>query len=358
MSKIAVVGCGQMGQAIAYALHKLGHELVLIELGSEQRNIARAKWESVGLDLPKFSARFDKRFFHMGKNDDIKLVVSAAPYQVNWKIAKLAIERGIDYCDLGGNPQISKDIQDYALRRNNARIFTDLGLAPGYINIVAADMVREMPNITDIHLFVGGLPLKPKGRLKYNLVFSEEGLLNEYTGKCRILQAGEIVEVDALTGVEQYNASLEAFHTKGGISQTLHFMKHYTEVKNCSYKTLRYSGHADYVRFLLEDCQMSPGDFFEVMRLACPPTKQDVVHMGIRYRQPNWGNHRTALLIATKHWTAMQLGTSFPAAAVASLMIQKELGGPVLSYEDIKYSECLDALNTIDNTVQWELKDV
>ena len=359
MSKIALIGCGWMGQAIAFALHKLGHELVLIEYNSEHREEADVKWQSLGIQMPKWNERFNGHFFHNDRNKDIDLVISAAPYQANWPIATLAIEHGIDYCDLGGNPRVSNDIQNFASAKNRCRVFTDLGLAPGYINIVASDMVDEMPDITDIHLFVGGLPLMPKGRLKYNLVFSIEGLINEYTGKCHILKDGEVVEVDALTGVEPYGSAMETFYTKGGLSQTLDFMKSHTNVQNCSYKTLRYTGHADYIRFLIEDCQLRHRELANVIHVACPPTKKDVVYMAIDYTRPKFGNRKAAIIPANEHWTAMQIGTSFPAVAVASIMADTVgMGGPVMGYEDIKYKDYLSVLNVIDDKVPWELKDV
>jgi hypothetical protein len=87
-----------MGQAIAYALKTLGHELVLIETNPDVRDDARAKWDSLGLDMPKWSGHFNSRFFHRDANKDIGLVISAAPYQANWPQSP----------DIVGNPELRR----------------------------------------------------------------------------------------------------------------------------------------------------------------------------------------------------------------------------------------------------------
>jgi len=359
MGKIAVVGCGWMGRAIVYALHKLGHDLILIERDGKAAMGARSQWKSVGLEMSKeipdwFATEVDEKLFE----EDVDLVVSAAPYVANLTIGPMCVDHGVRYCDLGGNPKISKEIQFYADKKQTHQpVFTDLGMAPGHINFVAEDILERDLKIESLFLYVGGLPQRhiATGKLKYNLVFSLEGLINEYSGHCEILENGKIVEANTLTGLEDFG-DYEAFYTKGGL--TLDAIKA-KGVKNCAYRTIRYKGHRDCIQFLLEDTHLPQNEIRDILRHTCPPIKDDLIKICVRYKVSSPWNFFNLLgteIKADKNWTAMQIGTAYPAAAVASLMAQGKMDGkPVLNYSDVGFDEYQHLLYNIDKSVPWDL---
>jgi hypothetical protein len=68
-------------------------------------------------------------------------------------------------------------------------------------NWCAASAAAPMP----LKLYVGGLPEKPMPPFHYQLVFSVEGLINEYVEPARILRKGKLVTIEPLTEPEEFH---------------------------------------------------------------------------------------------------------------------------------------------------------
>jgi lysine 6-dehydrogenase len=180
-------------------------------------------------------------------------VMSAIPYYYNGPMAKAAIESGSHFSDLGGNTEIvleQKKLHGEALAKGIS-VIPDCGLAPGMVNILAAEGIRRLDQAEKVKIFVGGLPQSPEPPLNYQIVYSLEGALDYYTTPSWVLRGGRPVQVDALSEVEPVEfpspvGRLEAFHTGGGIS-TLPFA-YQGKIDIMEYKTLRYPGHAAVIR--------------------------------------------------------------------------------------------------------------
>jgi len=367
MSKIYVSGMGAMGTPVAYALDKLGHDVWFIEPNRCQRKAAIDSLKAAGFKgkiRGCFAGTLGNKFFDV--HPDVDLVISTTPFHLNGKQAALCLRNSVAYCDLGGNPEVANAIHLMAMATNTTPVFTDLGLAPGHLNILAEHVASEhSPEV--LRLYCGGLPAHPTNRIGYNLVFSVKGLVNEYRGQCEILKDGEIVEVEALTGkgvegkvrrdTKEYD--LEGFYTRGALSKGPLLSLKKKGVKNCCYKTIRYSGHVDYIQFLMHDCKLSDAELYTALSNACEPTTKDVVYMGITFGEPEEFAY-TALMglaEADEHWTAMQKTTAFPAAVVASMMTEGEISDKkVLTYADVDYTRYIELLTQIDTTVPWELE--
>jgi lysine 6-dehydrogenase len=179
--------------------------------------------------------------------------MSAIPYYYNSVMAKVAVQCGCHFSDLGGNTEIvleQKKLHQEALTKN-VSVIPDCGLAPGMVNILAAEGIRRLDQAEKVKIFVGGLPQNPEPPLNYQIVYSLEGALDYYTTPSWILRGGKPVQVEALSEVEAVEfpapvGTLEAFHTGGGIS-TLPFA-YQGKIDVMEYKTLRYPGHAAVVR--------------------------------------------------------------------------------------------------------------
>jgi lysine 6-dehydrogenase len=184
-------------------------------------------------------------------------VMSAIPYYYNGPMAKAAVEAGSHFSDLGGNTEIvleQKKLHGEASAKG-VSVIPDCGLAPGMVNILAAEGIRRLDQAEKVKIFVGGLPQSPEPPLNYQIVYSLEGALDYYTTPSWVLRGGRPVQVDALSEVEPVEfpspvGTLEAFHTGGGIS-TLPFA-YQGKVDVMEYKTLRYPGHAAVVRPIRE----------------------------------------------------------------------------------------------------------
>jgi len=182
-------------------------------------------------------------------------VLCALPYYFNLTVTKSAVAAGIHCADLGGNTEIvqqQKKLHAVATRKGIS-VIPDCGLAPGMVNIIAAEGIRRVGQAETVKIFVGGLPQHPEPPLNYQIVYSLEGALDYYTTPSWVLRDGQPARVEALSEVETVEfpapvGSLEAFHTGGGIS-TMPWA-YAGKVRTMEYKTLRYRGHVAIMRAL------------------------------------------------------------------------------------------------------------
>jgi lysine 6-dehydrogenase len=250
--RMLVLGAGLQGSACAYDL-----------LQDKEVTEVRLADLHVG-HLPEFLAPFsgprllptplDVRDHDavLGVMRECDAVMSAIPYYLNYDMARLAVEAGVHFCDLGGNTEIvfkQKELDDKA-RAKNITVVPDCGLAPGMVNILAEYGIQKLDAVQSVKIFVGGLPQQPEPPLNYMLVYSLEGALDYYTTLSWVLRNGKRTQVKALSEREPVTfdfAELEAFHTAGGLS-TMAF-RYEGRIPTMEYKTLRYPGHAK----LMED---------------------------------------------------------------------------------------------------------
>ncbi|MDB4877147.1 MAG: Saccharopine dehydrogenase [Gemmatimonadetes bacterium] len=186
----------------------------------------------------------------LGAMRDSDSVMSAIPYYFNEAMARLAVEAGVHFCDLGGNTEIvfKQKKLDPEAKRKNISVVPDCGLAPGMVNILAEYGIQQLDSVDSVKIFVGGLPQHPEPPLNYMLVYSLEGALDYYTTLSWVLRNGKRTQVKALSEREPVRfesplGTLEAFHTAGGLS-TMAF-RYEGKIPTMEYKTLRYPGHAE-----------------------------------------------------------------------------------------------------------------
>ncbi len=247
--RMLVLGAGLQGSACAYDL--------LQQPTVERVTVADLKPERVPAFL-KTSAGRRLALVKVDVQDAAALrevirghnaVLCALPYYYNLDVMRAALEAGVHSADLGGNTEIvfRQKKLDAEARARGVSAVADCGLAPGMINILAAEGIRRVGDAEAVKIFVGGLPQHPEPPLHYQIVYSLEGALDYYTTPSWVLRDGKPARVDALSELEQVAfpppvGVLEAFHTAGGIS-TLPWT-YEGRVRTMEYKTLRYPGHA------------------------------------------------------------------------------------------------------------------
>jgi len=251
--KMLVLGAGLQGCACAYDLlqNPVISQVTLADLRPD--NLPRflaGDWEGrlriVRLDVTDPEAVRQTLRGHSA-------VMSAIPYYYNGPMARAAVEAGCHFSDLGGNTEIvleQKKLHEQASAAGIS-VIPDCGLAPGMVNILAAEGIRRLDQAQKVKIYVGGLPQQPEPPLNYQIVYSLEGALDYYTTPSWVLRGGKPVQVDALSELETVEfpepiGALEAFHTGGGIS-TLPFA-YQGKIDVMEYKTLRYPGHAAIMR--------------------------------------------------------------------------------------------------------------
>jgi lysine 6-dehydrogenase len=252
--KLLVIGSGMMGSAAAYDMCRQAKVASVTLADSDLKRAREAatrinnidggrKVKAVSLDASNESAAAQ-----LMKGHDA--VLSAVPYFLNLGLAKAAVEARCHFADLGGNNTVVR--QELALaakaEKRGIAIAPDCGLSPGMASILGGELVQRLGGRADaLKLYVGGLPAQPMPPFHYQLVFSVEGLINEYVEPASILRKGKMVTVEPLTEPEDFRmpgfSPLVAFHTSGGTSTLPETFE--GRVGECFEKTLRYPGHFD-----------------------------------------------------------------------------------------------------------------
>jgi len=245
ISKILVLGSGQMGRAIAYDL-SIFSDFKKITICDKKSNIKNLNDEKINfLKLDVSDENKTKKCFQ-----EYDTVISAVPYLFNYDLTKISIDTNTNFLDLGGNNTIvekQKNLSDKA-EKQDVTIIPDCGLAPGLVSIITKDIYETLDEVKSVHLRVGGLPQKPKPPLNYQIVFSPNGLLNEYIEDAIVLEDGKIMNKKSMTEVEKIFFpkpfdEMEAFITSGGCSTLPYSYK--DKICNLDYKTIRYPGHCE-----------------------------------------------------------------------------------------------------------------
>jgi saccharopine dehydrogenase-like NADP-dependent oxidoreductase len=273
MTRVLLLGAGNIGVAIAELLKRSDHyELTVVDREQQRLSGIPPGVKTSTLDVTDRSALRKAM-------QDTDAVLSACPYFLNVPIAELARELGVHYFDLTEDVSTAKRVRELAEGASSVFI-PQCGLAPGFISIAAHDLTQRFDTLNRVRMRVGALPLFPSNALKYNLTWSTAGLINEYCNPCHVIHDGQIREVLPLEGLEEFSldgVSYEAFNTSGGLGtlwETLH-----GKVDYLNYKTIRYPGHCELMRFLCNDLRLGERRklFQDVLEHAVPVTTQDVV---------------------------------------------------------------------------------
>lgn len=344
--KALVLGIGRMGTAISWAMKQLGYDIYAVDANSKAEELLKTYIKDFNFHtVIHFEHELECIF-----RCEPDIVISSLPYHQTESAAKFCIDNKIRYCDLGGRVDVSRRINEHAKENAKKPVFTDLGLAPGLINILAEEgysRLSEFGQVDSVQMMVGGLPNYLESRnnpLRYGVTWSVDGLINEYKDDCVILENGEIKVVKGMDGLETVNSeslgNLEAFYTSGGASHTIESMRK-KNVKNCSYKTLRYSGHRDLIKFLIRDCNLDNEALTKIFD-SCGKVINDEVLVLATVVQGELFWKKDILIKSEIGFSAMQRATAFSISSVASIMAKGKLDKidkKALAYEDVPFEE-------------------
>ena len=254
--KLAVIGAGLMGRAAVYDfaqaddIEHVGIFDIDLRLAAE----VAGKFAN-GKGIPRvLDAGDEKAVCAALKGYDA--VVSCVTYKYNPGLTRAAIQAGCHLVDLGGNNDVVRTqlAMDSEAEAANVVIVPDCGLAPGMVSVLVADGISKFDSVESVKIRVGGLPQSPRPPLNYQMLFSAEGLINEYWEPCLILEGGRKKTVNPMSAVEELEfdglGKFEAFYTSCGTS-TLPDTYEGT-VDFLDYKTIRYPGHCALFKPMLE----------------------------------------------------------------------------------------------------------
>ncbi|MEW5993923.1 MAG: saccharopine dehydrogenase C-terminal domain-containing protein [Candidatus Zixiibacteriota bacterium] len=254
--RIAVLGAGLMGRAAVYDLAN-NHEVQIVGVfdidGDRASQVAEQYGQGKAVAGTLDASNIEEAAQALR---EFAAAISCVTYKFNPGLTRAAIKAKCHFVDLGGNNSVVRTQlgMDAQAREAGITVVPDCGLAPGMVSVLAADGIAALDRVRSLKIRVGGLPQSPHPPLNYQMVFSAEGLLNEYWEPCIILESGQKKTINPMTGVEKIVfdgiGEFEAFYTSGGASTLPDTYE--GKVEFLDYKTIRYPGHCRLFKPMLE----------------------------------------------------------------------------------------------------------
>lgn len=348
MLDIVLLGSGKIGRMVAHFLGTCGdYRLRVCDLD-------RAAAEDLCANRGETCVPHAVDFTDAAALDQVMegawAVVSCAPFHCNPLIAERARANGLHYLDLTEDVKVTRKVEELAEGASTAFI-PQCGLAPGFITIIANHLIKPMTDVTDVRMRVGALPRYPSNRLKYNLTWSTEGLINEYCNPCEVVMAGELCEVQPLENLERLTidgVEYEAFNTSGGLGTFAETLK--DRVRNVNYKSIRYPGHNELLKLLLHDLKMKhhQDELKRIFERALPTTHQDQVVIFVsatgtykgRLTERTYARTIYHQIIDGENWSGIQVTTAAGVCAVLDLLREERIPSTgFVRQEDVPYDD-------------------
>jgi len=290
MKALIFGGSGKIGSAVAWDFAK---DPDIKTIGIVDKRISALEkvknWISSDKVIPHFLDVEDKNaVVALMKQYDIG--VSALPNRrTSYKMIHAAVETGLNFIDMLEEYHRRPDayeveglelppemmLNDYGdwihetAIKNGVTFIDGMGFAPGLSNVTVGDGMRKLDTSKVAIARVGGIPAKEfaaKHPLRYMITWAFDHVLREYMIKVNVLKNGEIVEVNAATGLEDFHfdkfgkdEQLQCCVTPGMPS----FLFTRPELKEFAEKTVRWPGHWQGIH-TLKECGMLDIDPLEV----------------------------------------------------------------------------------------------
>jgi saccharopine dehydrogenase-like NADP-dependent oxidoreductase len=356
---VRVVGLGKVGELVALLLHESGFKVTALDVRARP-------------DLPFATATVDVRdqaalrsaLATLPGAGEPGAVVSAMPFHLNLGVAEAAHQSGLHYFDLTEDVPTTTRIRELAATSPGTVFAPQCGLAPGLIGIVGASLTESFTEIRSIELKVGALPRHPAGLLGYAFNWSAEGVVNEYLNDCEVIHNGVRQMVPAMTEHERVvigGIEFEASLTSGGLGTMCETFA--GRVQRLDYKTLRYPGHFELMRFIFDELGLRDRRELagEILVNAKPPVDDDVVYLHAAVEGIANGVGDTAagqltrkqyvrayqpIRLGGRNWRAISWTTAACAASVVELVAAGRLpSSGFIQQESIALADVLSTVN-------------
>jgi len=324
IDSVLVVGTGKVGSLVATLLHESSFQVTALDARKRQ-----------DFPFPVIEGDVSDPVALKGAVDGKQAVVSCLPYHLNAGVARAAHAQGVHYFDLTEDVPTTRAIIELS-QTATAVMAPQCGLAPGFIGIVGSSLTRSFESLRSIELRVGALPHHPRGLLGYAFNWSSEGVVNEYLNDCEVIRGGKKMMVPAMEHLETIvinGIRLEGFSTSGGLGTMCDTFA--GRVEELNYKTLRYRGHCELMRFFFNELHMRANRKVagEILVNAKPPVNDDVVFVHAAVEGTKQGElFREEFVrdyyprrVRGKAWRAISWTTAASVCAVLELVAEGKL---------------------------------
>jgi saccharopine dehydrogenase-like NADP-dependent oxidoreductase len=332
MKKILIAGAGKIGSLIAMMMLESGrYEICVIDSNSQSEELLKLIHVFPGLVFQSLDVSNSKSLQDYMQYHRVDAVVSALPYFLNELIAQVAHKVGVHYFDLTEDVQVTDKITQLAKGAKTAFV-PQCGVAPGFINIATEYLMKQFDECFEVKLRVGGIPQYIDNVFHYGLTWSLDGLINQYINPCPAIENKVKVMHQPLQDLETlmiHGKPYEAFNTSGGVGHLV--QTKLGKVQSLNYKTIRYPGHCEKIRFLIEDLKLKHHKtlLYQILEMNLPKIEDDVLLFYVSVTGKKDGQnlekhyvheilpHR----ISNQVWTAMQTATASSVCSVVDMVL-------------------------------------
>lgn len=332
MYNVMITGAGKIGSLIACLLaDSAGYQVHLADLEFSGSDVVRLlekfpQIRTVGLDVTDEASM--QAYF---QQHQIVAVISSLPYFLNTHVARVARAAKAHYFDLTEDTSVTDAVKEIAAGAETAFV-PQCGLAPGFISIAANSLMQEFDECHHAKLRVGALPQRANNALHYSLTWSTDGVINEYGNPCFGIEGGKPAILKPLEGRESIQidgCEYEAFNTSGGLGSLGEL--YLGKVISMNYKTMRYPGHCEKMRLLMNDLKLNDdrATLKRILERAIPKTYQDIVIVyvtveGMKNGELSEKSYVKKIYPAVIHgleWSAIQVSTASGVCSVVDLVL-------------------------------------
>lgn len=327
-----ITGAGKIGSLIACLLTDSGeYQVHLADLEFSGTDVARLlkvmpEIKTVALDVHDQEAT--KNYL---LNNNIVGVISSLPFFLNIYVAQACKDAHAHYFDLTEDTKVTQAVKEIACGATTAFV-PQCGLAPGFISIAANSLMKEFEQCHHAKLRVGALPQRASNALHYSLTWSTDGVINEYGNPCYGIESKKPATFRPLEGLESIQidgCEYEAFNTSGGLGSLGELYE--GKVNSLNYKTMRYPGHCEKMRFLMNDLKLNEDreTLKRILENSIAKTYQDIVIVYVTVEGLKQGELTEKSYVKKIYpqeirgleWSAIQISTAAGITSVVDLVL-------------------------------------
>ena len=335
MIPVMVAGAGKIGRLIACLLADTkDYQVYLADCDFSASDTKALLKELPDLKALTLDVKDTKALEKALKQHQIKALISSLPYFLNPPVANAAKLAGAHYFDLTEDISVAEAIKSLALGADTVFV-PQCGMAPGFVSIVAHSIMETFDVCHEAKLRVGALPQQTSNALHYSLTWSTDGLINECGEACAGIENGQPTWFEPLEGLEslQINGDeYEAFHTSGGLGGL--GVLYAGKVNRLTYKTIRYKGHCEKMRFLMKTLKLNEDreTLKTILERAIPKTTQDMVLVYVSVEgmkagelvEESYVKKIYPKIIRGLQWSAIQVSTASAVCAVLEQVLAED----------------------------------
>jgi lysine 6-dehydrogenase len=391
---VVILGCGLIGTIIAIDFLESSSvsRVTVVDMSGERLHALQQRASKLsGIDPVSGSTLKLAEKLHIMELDVVKrhedlvkllqgadLGVGALPYSVAEESVQAALEAGINWVDLIHSWRYEKSsLLDTKAKQKGITIVPACGFAPGLTSILAKYAADQMEDVDSVEISVGGIPEAPKQPLNYKIVFAIESVLEEYTRDALVVREGKRMVVPAMSEIEELSFAdlpdqkFEAFITDG-LSTLPETMR---KVRFMEEKTIRWQGHADQIKLLMDlgffserpvnlkttGARVSPRALLTTLldrKLAMHQGDKDLTLMRVSVKgRKKKGDRATRIhqyemidrFDVSTQTTSMARTTAFPCSTVGQMILEGKITErgfipPELAIKDDRFDEFISRL--------------